>query len=70
MLRDLQPQRRQAQRERQPERQQMESGLPVRWRPKVSHFSPASAGEFCFASWLCQPPSIFPVSSRGNDKLM
>lgn len=38
---------------------------------KSFHFSPALAGEFCFAA-TCpfQPPSIFPTSSIGTDKAM
>ena len=28
------------------------------------HFSPAPAGEFCFASWPFQPPRIRPTSSN------
>ena len=32
------------------------------------HFSPAFAGEFCFASWPFQPPSILPVSSSFTDR--
>ena len=32
------------------------------------HFSPAFAGEFCFASCPFQPPSILPISSTFTDK--
>lgn len=38
MLRDLQPQRRSAQGERQPQRQQVESELSVRGRAQLSSF--------------------------------
>lgn len=38
MLRDLQPLERRAQRERQPQRQQVESELPLRGRPQLSSF--------------------------------
>lgn len=36
-------------------------------RRNLLHFSPALAGEFCFCSWLFQPPSILPTSLIGND---
>lgn len=32
------------------------------------HFSLASAGEFCFMSCPCHPPSILPASESGSDK--
>ena len=32
------------------------------------HFSPVFwAGEFCFTSWLCRPPSILPASVKGKE---
>lgn len=61
MLRDLQPQRRQAQGERQLERQQVESELPLRGRPKVSHFSSAKAEEFVLLSGYANPQAFFPL---------
>lgn len=34
------------------------------------HFSPDFKGEFCFESWPCQPPSIFPASFKGIEMIM
>jgi len=38
-------------------------------RATMHHFFLASAGEFCFASWLFHPPSILPASSNFSDKM-
>lgn len=57
---------RRAERERESERQQVERLLVVRRRSQLSLFLSRQisflAGEFCFWSCPCQPPSIFPIS--------